>query len=373
MGRYLHGRKAVSTHPAVRTLLIVLPLMAFSFARADPDEKRAPTTHELDAVVYRPLDIAGSGHPLVEQFRKKYRTPFGEKSLATTLANGERYRLYIREQLTKRNMPAVLEYLPVVESEYRTAARSRSGALGLWQFMENSMAPFLKKSEFIDERLDPWKSTDAALSKLQDYYSQFQDWALAITAYNCGAGALARTLARSPEKNFWYLAEHKLLRTETMQYVPKLLAIADLATNSVYYGLSLPDIQPEVAAELSKITNSFDYVTVHGSYSLRWLAAELRIDEDTVLELNAALVRGITPPDAVYAIRLPAGLKASAHDALATAPFRAFTRRYVVKRGDTLYAIAQAAQTTVQALCTANGISEKTPLTVGKVLYLPEK
>jgi membrane-bound lytic murein transglycosylase D len=128
-------------------------------------------------------------------------------------------------------MPPALEYLPVVESEYKPLATSRSGARGLWQFMENSIKPFMEKNEWIDERLDPWKSTDAALSKLQDNYKMFGDWPIAIAAYNCGAGAMQRILKKAPEKTFWYIAEKGLLRDQSVQYVPKFLAISELSEN----------------------------------------------------------------------------------------------------------------------------------------------
>ena len=167
-------------------------------------------------------------------------TEFAKKSLAQVLDNGELYRLYIRQELKKRQMPPALEYLPVVESEYKPTATSHSGARGLWQFMENSIAPFMQKNEWIDERLDPWKSTDAALSKLQDNYAMFGDWAIAIAAYNCGAGAMRRILAASPQKTFWYLAEQGLLRDQSVQYVPKFLAISELSEHGARYGPSDP-------------------------------------------------------------------------------------------------------------------------------------
>jgi membrane-bound lytic murein transglycosylase D len=316
------------------------------------------------------LLIPGSDDPLVDKYRKYYLTPGGIKWLTSVLDNGEQYRLYIRRQLKERNMPALLEYLPVVESSYKPDARSKAGAVGLWQFMPNSTKPFLTRNDFVDERLDPWKSTDAALTKLQENYNMFQDWPIAIAAYNCGAGAMARILKKYPEKDFWFLAEHKLLRDQSVQYVPKLIAIADLAQNSTYYNIALPAVG-ENKEPVNPRAGFFDYVQVDGAVSLRRLANELRIDEGIFLSLNSALIRGITPPSGSYNIRVPEGMEQSARDALTSITRYRFQTRYKVEEGDSLWGIAKRYSITVNSLCGANNISEKAVLKIGKILYIP--
>ena len=248
---------------------------------------------------------------MIHDYIARYMTNFGKQNLYKILDDGETYRLYVREQLKKRNMPAVLEYLPVVESEYKATAKSRSGARGLWQFMENSMSPFLKKNEWFDERLDPWKSTDAALSKLQDNYRMFGDWPIAIAAYNCGAGAMRRALKKTKTKTFWYLAEHKLIPEETIHYVPKLLAISEIAEHGEEYRVELP--------VLSTTTRyaEFDYVELKFSVSLERLANELRLESATLKSLNSELLKEKTPPLS-YHLRIPAGLGEAACHALQT-------------------------------------------------------
>ena len=247
---------------------------------------------------------------MLYDYISRYLSMVGRENLVKILDSGEAYRLYIRQKLKERNMPAALEYLPLVESEYKATAKSRSGARGLWQFMENSMSPFLKKNEWFDERLDPWKSTDAALSKLQDNYRMFGDWTLAIAAYNCGAGALSRALKKSPVKTFWYLSEHKLLSTETIHYVPKLLAICEIVAHQKEYKISLPE------TSTFRHFADFDYLSVHRQISLERLASELRLDYDTLKKLNTALLHEKTPPASEYNIRLPQGMAASAREAL---------------------------------------------------------
>jgi membrane-bound lytic murein transglycosylase D len=323
------------------------------------------------SVPYTPLQISGSDDKLVDKYRKYYLTPGGIKWLCSVLEDGEQYRLYVRRQLRERNMPALLEYLPVVESSYKANAKSKAGALGLWQFMGNSTKPFLLCNDFTDERLDPWKSTDAALTKLQENYDIFHDWPIAIAAYNCGAGAMMRTLKKYPGKDFWYLAEYKLLRDQSVQYVPKLIAIADLVQNCAYYSIVLPTAADENGKPVNPRAGYFDYVNVDGSISLRRLANELRIDERLLLSLNAALIRGITPPSGTWSIRVPEGMEQSAKEALSTITPYTFQGRHTIKSGDSLWGIAKKYDVTVKLLCEANNISEKTVLKIGKILYIP--
>jgi membrane-bound lytic murein transglycosylase D len=187
---------------------------------------------------------------MINQYRTTYSSDFGYKKLYEILDNATDYRFYVRQKLAENNMPPCLEYLPVVESDYQPMARSRSGAAGLWQFMENSTSNYLVRDGVVDERYDPFKSTDAALKKLQDNYKQFGDWPLALAAYNLGAGALKRARDQGGNADFWQLADAGLLKEQTANYVPKLLAIADLVMNAEYYGLIFPDIPPNYEPEL---------------------------------------------------------------------------------------------------------------------------
>ena len=246
---------------------------------------------------------------IIHDYIARYMTRFGKQNLYKILDDGEIYRLYVRQEIKKHGLPAALEYLPLVESEYKPTAKSRSGARGLWQFMENSMQPFLKKNEWLDERLDPWKATEAALKKLEDNYKSFGDWPLAIGAYNCGAGAMRRALAKSPVKTFWYLSEHKMIPDETINYVPKLLAITEIAENGQEYKVDLPSLNDNIPFD------DFDYITTDRKISLEWLASEIRLDFDTLKRLNTELLKGTTPP-AKYKLRLPSGLKAAAEECL---------------------------------------------------------
>ena len=312
--------------------------------------------------------------PQVEAFRKQYLSPKWSALLRGYLESAMEYRLYVRKAVQDAQMPEMLEYLPVVESNYKTNAKSRSGAIGMWQFMANSVWPFLTLNDFVDERLDPWKSTDAALKKLTDNYNVFNDWLLAIAAYNCGVGAMNKAIKKAGGvKDFWYLAENGYLTKQTSDYVPKLLAIADLAINSEYYGIDIPDHKEEFEILENEKNGNFDYVTVNKAYSLSQLAQEMRMDYSTLKLLNPSYTMGMTHPSKQSEIRLPLGMKQSAEDALANMTPVEFPIKYTVVAGDSLWSISRKYKTTVAAICELNGIKENAILKIGKILYIPSK
>ena len=308
----------------------------------------------------------------VKRFIKLYSAERAKARLHDVLSEGETYRLYVREQLRERNMPPILEYLPLIESDYITTATSRVGAKGIWQFMENSMRPFLnKKTAYIDERLDPWRSTDAAISKLQDNYRQFGDWTIAIAAYNCGSGAMAKALRASKEPDFWHMAEKKILKAQTINYIPKLIAAAQIAADPAFYDIPIPEIAAAARA------SDFAYVLVDTKINLYRLASALRMDADYLKMLNPALVRAMTPPDGEYELRFPAGMEMAARIAIRDITSNPdefwddFESTHVVEAGDTLWGIARKNGCTVEELCQLNKMKQTDVLKIGRIIKIP--
>ena len=342
-----------------------------------PPEMHSLDSDEAATPAHIPLSFVSEeeiARPEVERFRNMYLSPKWAALLYGYLESAMEYRLYVRKAVQDRELPEMLEYLPVVESNYKTTAKSRSGAIGMWQFMANSVWPFLTLNDFVDERLDPWKSTDAALRKLTDNYNVFHDWLLAIGAYNCGVGAMNKAIKKAGGvKDFWYLAEKGYLSKQTADYVPKLIAIADLAINSAYYGIDIPDHKEEFETLENEKNGNFDYVTVNKAYSITQLAQEIRMDVETLKRLNPSYTLGMTHPSKKSEIRLPLGMKQSAEDALANIKAVDFPIKYTVVAGDSLWSISRKYKTTVSAICELNGIKENAILKIGKILYIPSK
>jgi membrane-bound lytic murein transglycosylase D len=296
--------------------------------------------------------------PLVERYRQEFLSNFGKQWINKALEDGALYRAYARKKIAEMELPACLEYLPLIESAYKPNARSRTGAVGLWQFMENSTAPYLKKTNLIDERLDPWKSTDAALAKLKDNYKQFGDWLLALAAYNSGAGAVSRALAKSNEKTFWALSDSRLLKEESRQYVPKFLAVCDAIVNEEYFGASF--------AQIEDFESDFGYFEYENPVIVSELARALEIDIGLLKKLNPSLLFDAAP--AGFSFRLPLEIMEKAHAAFEASSAKGV---HVVAKGETLWGISRRYGVTVDALISANQMNEKDVLPIGKILVVP--
>lgn len=318
-------RLAVNWSAVALTLALALVLAAPAFPTPENffQDQEAPQEFAPEEFVsvwggsgfYKELDLPGAWRKEVEPYRRRWLSATGRAELRTILENGSRYRHYVRRRLAEEGLPSCIEYIPVIESSYKPLASPASGkSIGLWQFMENSIENYLRKTKWIDERRDPWKSTDAAIKKLKANHKEFGDWLLAIAAYNCGAGAVRRALKKTPEKTFWSLAQNDLIPDHAAVYVPNLLAVSDIAQNSFWYGVDLPEAFFD--AELYSPYDDFDCVKVGGGLSIRALAGEMRVAPDILLELNPALLYEATPPDEEYELRLPNGMKAAAEDAI---------------------------------------------------------
>ena len=336
-------------------------------------ENQEETELQEKKIEYKTLPFEGMDHPEVERFRQRYISPKWTKLLHDCLENAMEYRLFVRQAIAEKEMPEILEYLPVVESNYKTSAKSKSGAIGMWQFMANSVYPFLTLNDYVDQRLDPWASTDAALKKLADNYNYFGDWLIAIAAYNCGVGAMNRVLKKSEKKDFWYLVDNKLLPKQTAEYIPKLLAIADLAINAEYYQIDLPHHNEEFELLENEKNGHFDYISVSKAYSLTALANNLRMDTKTIKHLNPSYTMGFTHPSKESKIRLPLGMKSAAEEAIKQIEPIDFPIKYKVVSGDSLWSISRRYKTTVDAICELNNIKENAILKIGKILYIPSK
>lgn len=201
--------------------------------------------------------------------------------------------------LREKGLPADLKYLSVVESGLRPDATSRSGAAGLWQFMRPTGRMMgLKISRTVDERRDIEKSTAAAADYLLKLYNQFDDWTLAIAAYNCGPGNMRKAIRRSGgKKSFWEIK--KYLPKETREYVPKFIAVTYVM--NYYYE---HDLTPNIPNQDLINTST---AKVYESLNLKSLSKELDIELSMMRTLNPSFIRNVIPKseDGKYNLVLP--------------------------------------------------------------------
>lgn len=202
------------------------------------------------------------------------------------------------EALDRYNMPLELKYLPVIESALNPKAISRAGANGLWQFMFNTGRQLgLEISSFVDERRDPVKSTEAAVKYLWQLYQTYNDWYLAIAAYNCGPGNLDRAIKRSGGKrSFWEI--YYYLPRETRGYVPAFVAASYVM--NYYKEHNLIPRMPDISLQT-------DTLMIRDYLHLNQLEKTLGIEKEQLRSLNPMYRRDVIPakPDKPYPVVLP--------------------------------------------------------------------
>jgi membrane-bound lytic murein transglycosylase D len=181
-----------------------------------------------------------------------------------------RYRKDMVAALKAAGLPEELSWLPLIESGFKIRALSRSRAFGLWQFIPSTGYKFgLKRNAWIDERLDPAKSTDAAIAYFNELHKMFGDWATVLAAYNCGEGSVARVIRNQKVDyldNFWDFYER--LPRETARYFPRFLAVLTIVKDPAKYGFTLPDMDSPL---------SYETVTIERPVHLRSIAEKVGI------------------------------------------------------------------------------------------------
>ncbi|WP_419949503.1 transglycosylase SLT domain-containing protein [Candidatus Palauibacter sp.] len=281
------------------------------------------------------------------------------------LARKTRYEPMIRRKLREAGLPQDLIYLSLIESGMSPNAYSRAHAVGLWQFISGTGRQYgLEVSYWLDERRDPEKATDAAVAHLKDLYEEFGSWYLAAAAYNGGPNRVRRGLRRVPNGTFWDLADRRLLRRETRDYVPKIIAAAMIGHDPIRYGFEYPEEEelPEYATVRVPDATSFDV-----------LAEVAGTDEETIDLLNPQFPRSVTPPHREVEIRVPVegAAQFAVRYAAVPAEDRVTWTFHTVQSGHTLGWIGQQYGVSVTALRAANGNINPRRLQIGQQLVIP--
>jgi membrane-bound lytic murein transglycosylase D len=218
-----------------------------------------------------------------------------------TLHYSTYYFPMFEKYLKKYNLPDALKYLAVVESGLRTNAVSHASAVGLWQFIPSTGKMYgLNEDWYVDDRMDPEKATDAACRHLKDLYRTFDDWELAIAAYNCGAGNVRKAIRRSGYKRkFWEI--YRYLPRETRSYLPQFVAIAYTFNYAFEHNLNY---------EIDYRIGNVDTLLVSQYFHLETFAKEINVCLDDLLALNPSIKRGALPEGTKdFSLKIPAEKK----------------------------------------------------------------
>jgi membrane-bound lytic murein transglycosylase D len=207
--------------------------------------------------------------------------------VARVMALSQLYFPLFEQQLDKYNLPLELKYLAICESALNPLARSHAGAMGLWQFMYPTGKMFgLKVTSYVDERCDPYKSTEAACQYFKHLYDIFGDWQMVLAAYNGGPGTVNKAIRRSGgKKTYWEI--RPFLPKETQGYVPAFIAVNYIMNYTSEYNL--------YSAIPKKTFLQIDTITVKQQISFTQIAAVLDITEDELKYLNPTYRKGVIP------------------------------------------------------------------------------
>ena len=262
----------------------------------------------------------------------RYTAPNGIAWLHSVIRNGNTFIPFVRAEVERRGLPPELAFVPFVESEYNGTALSRSGASGIWQFMMNSVEPFgLRVNDFVDERRDFRRATDAALSKLDGHRRTFGNWAMAFAAYNMGPNGLKRAVASSGTNDYWELASKGAISRETAGFVPRIVAISYVLSNARRFGVDWWPSGVEWTAIIPGRPVSLDVI-----------ASETGMDRRLLRRLNLELVHGITPADPSREIVVPSEIADEVVELLGRDGLVLVSHHlYRVQPGDTLSVLAR--------------------------------
>jgi len=247
--------------------------------------------------LYRlPSEMELSFNHVVRSYIEMYSVRRREQ-VAYMLTLGDYYFPLFEEMLDRHGLPLELKYLPVIESALNPVAVSRMGATGLWQFMLKTGQGYgLEVNSLVDERRDPYKSTEAAVRYLKDLYSIYGDWNLVIAAYNCGPGNVNKAIARSGGKQDYWEIYYRLPR-ETRGYVPAFIA-ANYIMN--YYA------EHNICPMKPNDFQALDTVHVNQEIHFGQIAEILDIPVNELQRLNPQFKRDIVPGNyKPYALVLP--------------------------------------------------------------------
>jgi membrane-bound lytic murein transglycosylase D len=324
-----------------------------------------PVTWDIDVDTYHEHDRV--------QYYLDFFQGKGRERMGIWLARMPRYEDMIRARLQEQGLPGDLVYLALIESGFSNSATSRSKAVGMWQFMKGTAKGYgLRVDSWVDERRDPYRATAAAARFLRHLNDRFGSFYLAAAAYNAGAGKVSRGVRRLPDDDadslnsdatFFRLYDTRLLRRETKDYVPKLIAAARIAKEPARYGFSVEGAGP----------TAYDSIVVPTMTGLDVIARLADTTVAAIRELNPQYLRLATPPGVGSVVRIPSGrgpTTLAAYEQLP--PERRITfLEHTVARGQTLSGIASRYGVSTRLVIEANPRVRGRKLRPGQRIIVP--
>lgn len=361
-----------------KNIIVLLGVLCF-IPRLQAQENQGPSLDYIPDVTYAEMEdrlsCIENEIPLEFNARVKsfidYFTVRDREYTRGILNRKDYYFDLFQPYLEKYGIPEELKYLAIVESGLKPNAVSRASAVGMWQFISSTGKVYgLQSDWYLDQRMDPHKATDAACRHLRDLYNMFDDWELAIAAYNCGPGNVRKAIRRSGYKeHFWEI--YRYLPRETRSYLPQFVAIA--------YAMNYAEIHNLYPDEVHYLPAT-DTIQISQYFHLETFSQQVDLCMDDLLELNPDIKRGALPEETKnYALKVPSDLaadirsnrsflydtagkvgKAQLEYLARNMPGSTFGRQkiyYRVRSGDVLGTIARRHHVRITDLKTWNGLN----------------
>jgi membrane-bound lytic murein transglycosylase D len=278
------------------------------------------------------LRMAESEDPLVAVHEAGFTRRAEE--LKRTLDRSRPFMFHIVEEVEKRGMPMELALLPIIESSFNPQALSPAQAAGIWQFIPSTGRIYgLDQNHWYDGRRDIVAATQAALDYLQYLNKMFGDWELALAAYNCGEGCVARAIAKNRKQGLSITLANLSLPTDTRHYVPKLLAVRNVLRDPERHGLALDTLANEPY---------FQVVTLPRPLEAHAAAKLAGMNLDDFLDLNPGFRRKVIYSDTPSKLLIPVNKVAVFNRNLdRNAGEMNWLRKYLAQKGESLKQIAE--------------------------------
>lgn len=331
---------------------------------AELETEASPPTRPRDILGSARYDLPVDGNRWVEA---ELDFLVGQRAsvISRWLEGWDFYGRHVARVFAAHGIPTDLQHLAMVESGYNPTARSRAGAVGMWQFMPSTgQGMGLRVDSLVDERMDPVRSTLAAARHLRALHRSFEDWPLAAAAYNAGGGRIRDAAARSGARHFWQMVEWGYLPQETRTYVPRLYAVTIIAHDRTRWGFRPRNpAAPHFA---------YDSVQTDLPTPIAELARIGGLTTHELSRLNPHLVRATTPPGR-YWLWVPAGTGPFVQEAYRSSEFRrrGGFARYRVRAGDDIALLAELGEVDVNRIRSLNPEVVGDSLRVGQTLVLP--
>jgi membrane-bound lytic murein transglycosylase D len=326
------------------------------------------------------------------EFWVDYFTNKNRERFQRFLNNGEEYRHHIEQVFQQYGLPKELYFVGLIESGYYLGAKSHASAVGPWQFIRATGKRYgMKVTNELDERQDLFKATHAAARYFKDLHKIFASWELALAAYNAGENGMIRRIIKHRTNDFYQLSHNKQIPSETINYVPKVLAAMHIVKNAKYYGFELPK-------KKFRLFDLTELAPTKKNVSLHTVADRLGVEYKLLKKLNPELRRSSTPRHfaGTYMLRVPKSKYSYNLDDIAptqtvasvnvpkfsrpesrkelnrrTADSSNRPNYHRVKRGDTLMSISRKYEISPRQLASVNNFkSWKTKVTVGQKINL---